>query len=232
MEKSLRLSRSLEDYLEVIFKLIKKNGAARITEIAEAMDVAASSVNEMVAKLKKRDLVEQQKYGPVRLTPKGKSLAAKIDCTHEIIFEFLHKGLGVDKLTADQDACLMEHSISEKTLLKIIDFLSRENIISENENCLLEYYEKSSIFLDAESDQEKIITLANLSAGERAEIKRIEGKSRIKRRLMDMGLNTGAELVVKGKAPMGDPIEIKVRNYNLTLRRDEAEKVKVKVVKK
>ena len=49
---------------------------------------------------------------------------------------------------------------------------------------------------------------------------------------MDMGLSSGAVLVVKGKAPMGDPIEIKIRGYNLTLRESEAEKVKVKVVNK
>ncbi|MFW6295120.1 MAG: DtxR family transcriptional regulator [Halanaerobium sp.] len=227
MEKTFELSKSLEDYLEVIFRIIKSEGTARITDIAAAMDVAASSVNEMVAKLKKKELVRQQKYGPVQLTAKGRELAEKIDCTHEIIFKFLYELLEVDKETANHDACLIEHSISDQTLIKLINFLTENNIIDENNNCFLDYY-KLKLGGQAKMDTNTIsFTLDQLKSGDIAEVFKITGSGRIRRKLMDMGLNRGARLEIKGKAPMGDPIEVKVRDYNLTLRKEEAEKVKV-----
>ncbi len=232
MEKRLALTKSLEDYLEVILRIIKKQGSARITDIADSMEVAASSVNEMVAKLKDKNLVVQEKYGPVRLTNNGRDLAEKINCTHEIIYMFLNGYLKVNPQTADKDACLMEHSISTETLLKMIKLLSEENIINEDDYCLSSFYDNQWRGKDNKNSVTELKTLDQLSIGERAEVVKISISGRTKRKLMDMGLSSGAVLVVKGKAPMGDPIEIKIRGYNLTLRESEAEKVKVKVVNK
>lgn len=232
MDKSASLSKSLEDYLEVIFRLVKTRGSARITDIAAAMNVAASSVNEMVAKLKKKELVHQQKYGPVKLTTRGRRLAEKIDCTHEIIFKFLHELLEVDKKTADNDACLLEHSISDETLLKLINFLAKNDIIEADSNCYIDYYNLNLGGQEKMKTDTVSLSLDQLSRGDIAEVIKIEGSAKIKRKLMDMGLNRGAGVEIKGKAPMGDPIEVRVRGYNLSLRKEEAEKVKVKVVKK
>lgn len=233
MEKRLALTKSLEDYLEVILRIIKKQGSARITDIADSMEVAASSVNEMVAKLKDRNLVVQEKYGPVRLTNNGRDLAEKINCTHEIIYKFLNEYLKVNPQTADKDACLMEHSISTETLLKMIKLLSEENIINKDDYCLSSFYDNQWKGKDSiNSATTELKTLDQLSIGDRAEVAKISISGRTKRKLMDMGLSSGAVLLVKGKAPMGDPIEIKIRGYNLTLRESEAEKVKVKVVNK
>ncbi len=227
MDKSLSLSKSLEDYLEVIFRIIKAKGSARITDIAVSMNVAASSVNEMVAKLKKKELVKQQKYGPVKLTDRGRRLAEKIDCTHEIIFKFLHELLEVNKEIADQDACLLEHSISDQTLLKLIKFLEKNNIIDSDNNCYIDYYNLNLGGQEKMKTDKVSLSLAQLKRGDAAEVIKITGSGKIKRRLMDMGLIKDELIEIKGKAPMGDPIEIKVRGYNLTLRKKEAEKVKV-----
>lgn len=55
-------------------------------------------------------------------------------------------------------------------------------------------------------------------------------ESKIRRRIMDMGIVKGTEIVVEGKAPMGDPIEIRVRGYNLTLRKNEAKDIIVELI--
>lgn len=70
------------------------------------------------------------------------------------------------------------------------------------------------------------VSLDKVSIGSRVKVKDILG-SGIKRRLMDMGLVPGLEISVEGKAPMGDPIEILVRGYRLTLRKSEAESILV-----
>ena len=76
----------------------------------------------------------------------------------------------------------------------------------------------------------KELMLDDIEVGSKAEVVKIQSKGRLKRKLMDMGLNRGAQIEVKGKAPMGDPIEVKVRGYSLSLRQDEAAEILVKEV--
>lgn len=71
--------------------------------------------------------------------------------------------------------------------------------------------------------------LARLAPGERAKITAIGAIGPMRRRLMDMGLLPGAEVVVEKVAPLGDPIEIRIRSYSLSLRKKEAEGIAVEV---
>lgn len=71
--------------------------------------------------------------------------------------------------------------------------------------------------------------LNDFSVGESGKITRVEGEGRIRRRLFDMGVTPGAELTMRKKAPLGDPIEITIRGYELTLRKSEAACVEVEV---
>ena len=70
-------------------------------------------------------------------------------------------------------------------------------------------------------------TLKDVRVGQRARVVRFTGGGAVKRRIMDMGLTKGAEVAVHKVAPLGDPIEVTVRGYELTLRRDEASCVEV-----
>ena len=65
-------------------------------------------------------------------------------------------------------------------------------------------------------------TLKNMPVGSKGKVVSILKESQFKRRLMDMGIIPGVEVMVTGKAPLGDPIEILVRGYKLTLRGKEA----------
>ena len=71
--------------------------------------------------------------------------------------------------------------------------------------------------------------LSEFSVGENGKITAVNGEGRIRRRLFDMGVTLGAELIMRKKAPLGDPIEITVRGYELTLRKSEADFVEVDI---
>ncbi len=73
------------------------------------------------------------------------------------------------------------------------------------------------------------LPLSVLKIGMSGKIIKIEGEGRIKRRIFDMGLTPGAEVFLRKKAPLGDPLEVTLRGYELTLRKDEAVNVIVKV---
>lgn len=70
-------------------------------------------------------------------------------------------------------------------------------------------------------------TLKEVPVGQSATVKKLHGEGAIKRRIMDMGLTRGVEVQVRKVAPLGDPIQINVRGYELSLRKDDAELVEV-----
>ncbi len=69
--------------------------------------------------------------------------------------------------------------------------------------------------------------LSDFTVGESGKIKSVSGEGRIRRRLFDMGITPGADVVMRKKAPLGDPIEVTLRGYELTLRKSEAACVEV-----
>lgn len=71
--------------------------------------------------------------------------------------------------------------------------------------------------------------LTELKAGEKGRVVTIGGKGSIHRRLLDMGLVSGSEVEMQRVAPLGDPIEIRVKGYNLSLRKEEAASIQVEV---
>ncbi|MBP6491950.1 MAG: ferrous iron transport protein A [Clostridia bacterium] len=70
-------------------------------------------------------------------------------------------------------------------------------------------------------------TLKSTAPGETVTVLKLDGEGALKRRIMDMGITKGVSIFVKKVAPLGDPIEITVRGYELTLRKDDAEKILV-----
>ena len=70
--------------------------------------------------------------------------------------------------------------------------------------------------------------LSELKVGEKGTVVAVNGEGAVRRRLFDMGITPGAEVYLRKKAPLGDPIEIAIRGYELTLRKSEASHVEIK----
>ena len=70
-------------------------------------------------------------------------------------------------------------------------------------------------------------TLRDVAIGDTARVKKIRGEGAVKRRIMDMGITKGIEIYVRKVAPLGDPLELTVRGYELSLRKADAEMVEV-----
>ena len=70
-------------------------------------------------------------------------------------------------------------------------------------------------------------TLKNVKVGRRVRVVKVRGEGAVKRRIMDMGITKGVEIYVRKVAPLGDPVEINVRGYELSLRKADAEMIEV-----
>ena len=119
----LSLSQSVEDYLEIIYRLEKKKGFARTSDISSFFGHKPSSVTGMIQKLDEQGYVNYEKYGGVTLTGKGKRIAKKVSERHETLTSFL-KILGVDEGVAEEDACRIEHSVHKETMERLRNFVS------------------------------------------------------------------------------------------------------------
>lgn len=71
-------------------------------------------------------------------------------------------------------------------------------------------------------------TLKEVKSGETVQVEKLQGEGALKRRIMDMGITRGTEIFVRKVAPLGDPIEVNVRGYELSIRKSEAENIIVK----
>jgi len=118
----MKLSQSLEDYLEMVHMLQQERRIARVKDIADAISVKMPSVTKAIMELKKLGLVTQEPYRGVELTPEGLAAASEILGRHILLKKFL-VCIGVSEEVANKDACNMEHILSAETLEKIEDFV-------------------------------------------------------------------------------------------------------------
>lgn len=79
--------------------------------------------------------------------------------------------------------------------------------------------------------KDEVVTLKDVPVGQKAVVTKLVGEGALKRRIMDMGITKGTELSVRRIAPLGDPIEINLRGYELSVRKSEAENVLVDILK-
>ncbi|MGZ0053068.1 transcriptional regulator MntR [Brevibacillus gelatini] len=106
---------SMEDYLERIYSLIEEKGYARVSDIAEALEVHPSSVTKMVQKLDKDKYLVYEKYRGLVLTPKGKKIGKRLVDRHSLLEEFM-RVIGVDEEHIYQDVEGIEHHLSWESI--------------------------------------------------------------------------------------------------------------------
>ena len=114
----MALHESAEMYLETIYRLSLEQNCVRSIDVAEALNYSRASVSRAVGLLKKDGYLEMDEDGFLNLTELGKSTAEKIYERHMILTAAL-KALGVDEESAAEDACRIEHVISDKSLAAI-----------------------------------------------------------------------------------------------------------------
>jgi Mn-dependent DtxR family transcriptional regulator len=112
----------MEDYLEVIYELIRKKGYATQTDIAESLNVSLPGVTRMLQRLDESNYLKYEKYRGLNLTEQGIAVAENIREKHGLLSEFF-KMIGVDEDIANIDAEGIEHHLHPQTLKKLREFI-------------------------------------------------------------------------------------------------------------
>lgn len=128
----MHLQQSGEDYLETIYILDKKTKYVRSVDIATELGYSKPSISRAVKILAKNNYIIVKDDGQIVLTDAGLERAKNIYKRHLLITEFLTNILLVSKEIAENDACKIEHIISDETYLKLKDFVDNYNNLNNN----------------------------------------------------------------------------------------------------
>lgn len=246
------LSATFEDYMEAISRLVAEKGAARVRDVARALSVHKSTVTAALKVLSDKDLVNYAPYEAATLTPRGKRIANEVARRHQVIQRFLSDVLLVPDDVAAANACRMEHVMDkeilrrlsrfaefvkecpragEDWLRKFSDYYEHNGHIQPDaagtKRCLADLKKRIDEKKATEGSKESMATLDQLRTGQKAKIVRVGCRGAVGRRIVDMGVVRGAPIEVIRVAPMGDPIEVKIKGYNLSLRKEEAAAITV-----
>jgi DtxR family transcriptional regulator, Mn-dependent transcriptional regulator len=117
-EDKKQMTASMEDYLEMIYRLSEKEGYVRVNQLADQLNVQASSVTKVVQKLTSLGYLDYQKYGLIQLTDKGKAMGSFLLNRHVVIENFL-RIIGVEDEFILRDTEMIEHHLSMSAVKKI-----------------------------------------------------------------------------------------------------------------
>jgi len=230
-----RITATLEDYLEAIYGIISEQKVARSMDIAGKLGVKRPTVTVALKSLADKGYINYEPRSYITLTQSGLHIAECVHKRHKVLREVFTTLFDLTVEEAEQAACTMEHGMNTtlcKSFTSLLQALEKqpdilERLVSEirNERDLISCahsckYGNAPRGLAAET----LVTedLNSLASGESGKILRILGHGPLKKRLREMGITAGQTVSVIKAAPLDDPIEIKIRNYNLSLRRDEA----------
>jgi len=216
----------VEEYLESIYDLQIRNGAAKTTAIAKCLRIAPASVTESLQSLAEKGLVEYEPYQGATLTPAGRAIAEKIKRRHRLLEVFLDRVLRISRENVHDEACKMEHTISAETecaLCKMLAAPARcphgspiapcDKPVSTCDACRTEEEAAEPAVLR----EKKIVPITELGPGKNGKIAFIRGDCRVVQRLSDLGLTLGTTVSVSRRAPLDGPVEVVVRRTKLAV---------------
>jgi len=242
------LSASLEDYLEAIYAIVLQKQAARAKDIADRLKVHRSSVTNALHELSDRLLINYAPYDVITLTPKGRAMGADIARRHEVLSEFFVKVLAIDEELADSTACQMEHAIPKQVLNRFIEFIdyvetcprggakwikgfgyfcTEGNSLDDCERCVEACLNDVRKRKGDKETKAMTLALGSIRPGQKVRVAKVRGRGPAANRIRAMGITPGAVVEVERVAPMGDPVDVKIRGYHLSLRKEDLEGIEV-----
>jgi DtxR family Mn-dependent transcriptional regulator len=249
MTPIMELSASLEDYLQGIYHIQSEKQAARTKDIAMRLKVNNSSVTGALRSLSEKGYINYAPYDLITLTEKGETYARDVIRRHEALKNFFTTILCVDEKEAEETACKMEHQISRTILDRMIQFVnfiqicpragedwikgfighSRQGKPYERcAACITTCLEK---FKETQKSLEDIpdggLFLEQLTPGQKGKVLDISGPDEVRKRITDMGISPGNIVEVEADDGSHHMMDINVRGYHISLRKEDAAKITV-----
>jgi len=210
----------IEEYLEVIYDIAGTDGTTKTTAIAKCLNVAPASVTEELRSLAEKHLVNYEPYQGASLTKADRIIAEKIKRRHRLLEVFLTDVLMINRQKVHDQACRMEHTLSEEiecALCKMLDAPSRCPHGSPIGPCDKGITNCVDCRTGAETEnapalrERKLIPITDLGPRDKGKIAFIRGDCNIVQQLSDLGLKLGTIVSVTHNPSSNGPVEVFLR---------------------
>jgi len=196
------LTRSVEDYLKVIYHLSSQGGFATTSDIAAQLDVSAPSVSGMVKRLSETGLIEHVPYRGVQLTAQGRRAALKMIRRHRVLEVYLTQQLGYDWDRVHDEAERLEHAVSDELIERMSGALGHPR------------YDPHGAPIPTaagEIEEADLISVADAAVGQALEVRQVatEDPARL-RYFAEQGLVPGARLTIIDRQPFNGPTTVRL----------------------
>lgn len=196
------LSRSVEDYLKVIYSLEERGDQASTSAIAQALEVQPASVSGMVKRLAQSGYVKHERYRGARLTDRGEKEALRIIRRHRVLETYLAQRLGYSWEDVHEEAERLEHAASDELIDRMAGAL--ENPSHDPHGAPIPT--RSGVI-----ESTSRTTLAEVESGRKVRIRAVRDDDPERLRYMEArGLLPGVLLTVEGRAPFNGPVSVRV----------------------
>ncbi len=193
---------SVEDYLKAIYELSQRTGSAVTTEVASRLAVATASVSAMVRKLTGQGLVAHERYGALRLTKKGRTVALQMLRRHRVIESYLVSALGYAWDEVHEEAERLEHAASPELINRMAAAIGEPAVDPHGAPIPTAH---------GTLEEPKVRSLGDLAVGDRAQIARVEDEDpALLRYLASLRFLPGAAVQLVKREPFEGPLTIRV----------------------
>lgn len=220
------ISENVEEYLETIYKKSLSDSMAKTTEISKDLGIAPGSVTQMLKKLEQDGYVVYYQYKGVTLTDKGYKIARSIVRKHRILETFLYEILNINIEDLHEQACAMEHSLSDEAERKLCQLLDYPNQCPDDHNiipvCDLNIstcYECSKVANIDEIPRriENLVSISDMRPQQRGKIEFIRGSNETLQELLDLNITLESEITMINSTPLNGPVKILVDGKDVML---------------
>jgi len=221
MAATEEVSATIEEYLEIIYRLQGRDGSAKTTELAKQLKVALGTITNTIESMEKQSLVVHEPYRGVKLTEKGRKIALDVVRRHRLSERLLTDVLRLEWSRAHDAACKLEHVFADKELSRPL-----EEALGHPKTCP---HGNPIPSASGRLTEEKSELLTNLSQGEEGIIVKItDERQDMLQYLATLGLVPGASVSIEEKAPFNGPIIVKVMGASYALGKNVASVIWVK----
>ena len=232
------LTHALEDYLETIQQFVDEKGFARVRDICEARGVKSGSVSPAMKRLAEMGLTHHRQGEFITLTREGEAIAQRTQARHDLLVRFFKDFLRVDYAQSEEDACAIEHHLSDASmdrLTRLFEFLQNcpeghEDFLERFHGCpivnhiskVCDHRWRKDGGRGHGATKRKPLTV--LKPGERGLVARIDAKGETRWKLLNLGLLPDTEMEMdRNDAARG--VRLLVNHHPITLTANEARKV-------
>ncbi|MEM4704533.1 MAG: metal-dependent transcriptional regulator [Candidatus Bathyarchaeia archaeon] len=217
---AIEVSAVIEEYLECIFKLQEKGGAARTNDIVKSLRVVPGTVTNTIEWLEREGLVTHVPYRGVKLTEKGRKIALQVIKRHRLSERLLTDILHMEWSKVHEVACKLEHGITEE-MVKYLEKALKHPKTCPHGNPIPTNCEEAA--------DEKLRPLTELSTGEKGAVVKITEESYELLQYLDkLGLVPGKTIKILEKAPFSGPITVGIGSKSHAISQTVASLIQVK----